>query len=283
MSSSFKNDFTQLLDFSREVCTHSPSTAIIPSGGVNINLSALTSFRKLFDKNPDGQGYQRQMTDIYSECKNKLTKCEDIEEFMHWFKSQKKGYRITPQAKSERYFALSNIYIIICNIVSSNPPKDGEEPRVYEVWPETFMLFLLRNFYHCTTVSEELQILSKHILQLEEILQVGSGEQPNYKDAMEDMYDYATELAQDFGIPIPKGGSRQFQPKDLKEVMSGIRNDPQTKAMIGKIFQGVNFENSNDIGVVFSRVAEGLRENATKVPDGIARAEKATASSSESV
>lgn len=282
---SFNNALEDFFDFAEQVLKHNVHgefklVTTKQAGGVSVCLS---KYRTVYEmtKNEVINKHLAKFKDVYFKCRERLINSTSMDNFMTWLNKQEFVISPTPQSRSKIYLTMIyrnsvRIARTIAEQAQNNPEKSDElfkNPAA--VYPEHFMLHLLRLFYHCADDVDRQTIILPHIRDLENDLQLSPNQAPDVSDGYSDLMSAAKELAEDFGLGLPEADMPSLT--DLKGALSQIRGDSEIRGQLKGMFQNVNMNDPSGLPTVLNKLLDRMQTTAQQTPEGIQKANEATA------
>jgi hypothetical protein len=290
VTATFTDALDNLIVFAEKILHYDTSGGLsISSLGHQSNAiqTGLTGYRNIYNKTRTNPvKHIEKFKEVYDQCRSQFIREISLDDFMEWFQS--KGFTITPQPNSRNKFCLTIIFRncvrVAQNIASESDrasPEKAEEllndPAA--VYPEHFMLYLFRVFYHCADETDRQTMLIPRIEELEKSLGLRKDESPPVSGDLMDVMNYANEELAELGIKMPKLPSNAKLPPgmSLKQLMAEAKKSGKAKDAFKEIFDGVDLTNAKHIPGVVNKLMTKMSENANEVPDAVKRANEATA------
>jgi len=247
----------------------------------NAVQSALNGYKAVYNKTRDSKKHLEKFNEVYQKCRPQFLKQTSLDNFMEWFENS--SFTILPQQKSRNKIHLTIIFRNCVRIAEhiareaeKHPDKESQmlnDPAA--VYPEHFMLYLFRLFYHCADDTDRHTIINPHIDELEKNLGLCKNEVPVVSDGLSDLFTAARDLAGDIGIDLPKNAPA-VSGKQFKEMLGQFTKDENTKKALKGIFEGVNINDPKEIPNAIGKLLGKMQQNAKETPDAIKRANVAT-------
>lgn len=245
---------------------------------------AFNGYRTIYNKTrtPPTKHIEK-MTEVYQKCRSKLLSSESMEEFMFWFNDES-SFVIVPTATSKNKLYLTSIFRACSKIAMAVADEARRDPsRVDEIlntpaaiYPEQFMLLLLRMFYHCADPSDKETLVQPKILELQEMLGVSGSEAPSSNDGLNDIMAMAGDIASSMGMPKEKMAA--IDTAAIRKTMNEWAQNDIMKETVKNFFSGVDLKNPQDLPNVISKVFAKMQENIDTVPEPVKRSLEASAS-----
>ena len=256
---------------------------VLTSTKSNGIVSGFRGYRTLFNKSKDSSVHVTKFKEVYDKCKPVLEKSATLDDFVSWFKD-KPTFILAPRPDSSNKLYLSVIFRKCLTIAGHLNEEAERYPEradrlladVGAVFPEHYLLCLLRIFYHCTTSLKEKDMLLDHVTEIENNMGLNSGDVPDVDDPLASMFSSVIEVAKDMGMEIPDNAP-QITSSSFKEAIAGFGNNPQMKEALKSTLKGINLKNPGDIGSAFSQIFENMRTTVDTVPEPVQRSLEATA------
>ena len=287
-SPSFSETFDHFLIFAEKVLEYSPS------GELQLNLNAsgnavkagLNGYRSVFNKSRESSKHVEKFREVYMKCRPAFLKELSMDAFMEWFSADNRSFTITPQEKSRNKICLSIIFRNSVRIAEQIADQAEKHPEKAEqllndpaaVYPEHFMLYLLRLFYHCADETDRKTMIIPRIQELESQLSLKKDEVPMVSNGISDIFGAISDIAREAGLDIPKNAP-QINGSQIKEALGMLTSDENVKKGIKDVFGGVDLKNPKNITGVIGKVLEKMTQTAQETPEPVKRSMEATADS----
>jgi hypothetical protein len=274
----FQKVFEPFVDFMEEVAKYN-GNGTFNNANINPIASLIRKYRAAYKQTKDKPTHPQYFIDIFVEFQKEFDKAGSVDDFSFWLGKEKKSFKIGPK-DSPVYLPLSITFrtaIAINKELTLQAEKDVEAGKsIGIVYPDYFMLYLLRIFQVCLPVTHPSQLkIAGNIAELEEFLRLERGENPSITDGITDMMSMAEEVFSEMGTNIPKGA---FNPQMVKNALREFKkNGGEAKKQIKKIFKGVKLNGKDDIPNAFATVLEKIKETSEELPDAVKKANAATA------
>lgn len=286
----FTDTFDNFLILAERVLQYDTSGEMIISatGQANAVQTGFNRYRTIYNKTKTSSKHLEKFRDIYNKCRPQFIKME-LDEFMDWF-SEKASFVIAPAPKSRSKLHLTIIFRNCCRIATHIADEAEKHPdkaeRLYNdpaaVYPEYFMLYLFRIFYHVTDEIDKNKLIEPRLKELEKNLGLSKDQDPVIGDSFTELMSAASEIASDLGFDIPKGGMGANS-NELRQALNQITKDGTTKDTVKQFFQGMDLKNTKDFPAVISKVLNKMQETASTVPEPVQESMNATADSDEGI
>lgn len=286
----FTDALDNLIVFAEKILHYDTSGGLsISSLGNKSNAvqTGLTGYRSIYNKTRTNPiKHIEKFKEVYNQCRSQFIREISLDDFMEWF--QNKGFTITPQPNSRNKFCLTIIFRNCVRIAQNiaeeadrvSPEKAEElfnDPAA--VYPEHFMLYLFRVFYHCADETDRQTMIISRIEELEKALGLRKDETPPVSGDLMDVLNYASSEFAELGIKMPKLPSNAKMPPgmSLKQLMTEAKKSGKAKEAFKEMFDGVDLTNPKHIPGVVNKLMTKMGENATEIPEAVKRANEATA------
>lgn len=280
----FTDTFDNFLILAERVLQYDTSGELImsTSGQTNAIQTGFNRYRTIYNKTKESPKHLDKFREIYNQCRPQIVKM-DLDDFMNWF-SEKASFTIVPTPKSRSKLHLTIIFRNCCRIATHIADEAEKHPdkadRLYNdpaaVYPEYFILYLLRIFYHVTDEIDRHKLINPRLKELEKNLGLSKDEDPVIGDSFSELMSAAGEIASDLGFDIPKGGMG-VNNNELRQALNQITKDGSTKDTVKQFFQGLDLKNTKDFPSVISKVLNKMQETANEVPEPVRQSMNATA------
>jgi hypothetical protein len=247
----------------------------------NAIQTGLMGYRNVYNKTRESLKHVEKFREVYDKCRPQFLRDLPLDDFMDWF--EKTGFTIMPQPNSRNKFHLTIIYRNCVRIATrideeaeKFPEKKGDllnDPAA--VYPEHFMLYLFRIFYHCADETDRQTIINPQIDELEIALGLKKNEVPELGDGVFDIISAAKDVAKDIGINIPKNAQIPSGAQ-FKQALSQITKDKNTRETLKSVFDGVDINDPKNMPSAIGRLLSKMTEAAQETPDAVKRANEAT-------
>src|SRR5665648_446021 len=147
------------------------------------------------------------------------------------------------------------------------------------VYPEYYMLYLLRLFHHAADPIDKDTVLTPKINELEKTLGLKKDEAPVLSEGLNDLFSAASDIAKELGINIPKGQGATSG-AEFSKALSSLK-DPKVKEQFKEMFSGVDLKDPRSLQGMFSKLMSKMNETASEVPEAVQRSLDATASETD--
>lgn len=257
---------------------------ILGSSKTNGITAGFNDYRTIYNQTRDSPKHLEKLKEVYLKCRLLFLKETNMEDFMEWFRD-KSSFIIAPREKSNRKLYLSVIFRKCCKVAEHIAEEADRRPEKSDqlladpaaVYPEHFMLCMMRLFYHCADEIDRTTMILPRIDQIEKMLGLKKDEVPMVSDGLTDLFSSMTEVAREVGLEVPKEAP-QINGTQFREALSGMTKSPEAKQMIKDLFQGVDLKNVNDLPSAIGKILGKMQETASKVPEPVQRSLEATAS-----
>ena len=281
---SFTTTFDNLFILSEKVLQYNLEGELILGSSKSNGISAgFNDYRTIYTQTRDSTKHLEKIKDVYSKCRLLFLKEIKMEDFMEWFRD-KSSFIIAPREKSNRKLYITVIFRKCCKIAEhiaeeADRHSDKADQLLSDpaaVYPEHFMLCMLRLFYHCADEIDRGTMIMPRIEEIEKMLGLKKDEVPMVSDGLGDLFSSMTDIARDVGLEIPKE-TPQINGAQFREALSGMTKSPEAKQMIKDLFQGIDLKNVNDLPTAIGKIFGKMQETASQVPDPVKRSLEATA------
>ena len=248
----------------------------------NAVQAGLNGYRAVYNKTRTSPKHVEKFREVYVKCRSLFLKELPLDAFMEWF--EKMGFTIMPQEKSRNKIHLTIIFrncVRIAEHIAAEAEKHPEKESQLlndpaAVYPEHFMLYLFRLFYHCADETDRQTMLVSRIEELETTLGLRKNEVPLVSDGLSDLFSAAREMAEGIGLKIPKN-TPAFSGSQFKEVLTQFTKNDDTKKALKGIFEGVNINDPKEIPGAIGKLLNKMQQTASEPPEAVQRANNATA------
>lgn len=286
----FTDTFDNFLILAERVLQYDTSGELImsTSGQTNAVQTGFNRYRTIYNKTKASPKHIDKFRDMYNKCRPHFVKM-DLDEFMNWF-SEKASFVIVPAPTSRSKLHLTIIFRNCCRIATYIADQAEKYPEKADklfndpaaVYPEYFMLYLLRIFYHVTDEIDRHKVINPRLKELEKNLGLSKDQDPVIGDSFSELMSAAGEIASDLGFDIPKGGMG-VNNGELRQALNQITKDGSTKDTVKQFFQGLDLKNTKDFPSVISKVLNKMQENASEIPEPVKQSMDATADDDEGI
>jgi hypothetical protein len=234
----------------------------------------IRKYKAVYGKTKESTKHLAKFQEVYMKCRSRFLQAEEFDVFMLWFESQS----FTISATDQVYFPLSIIFRKCCTIsrnIDEQALKDSStEAHVGSTYPEMFMLHLFRLFIFAAPAEDQTKV-ALTVKTLEETLGLTSGDNPDPVDGLADVVGMASDVISDMGVQVPKGA---FNAGEFKKAIGSFTKNSDAKNTLKKMFSGIKLDGAtkDDIPKVFSKIFEGMQQNAEQVPEPLQRSMNAT-------
>ena len=282
---SFTTTFDNFFLLAEKVLQHNLEGELILGSSKSNGFSAgFNDYRTIYSQTRDSPKHIEKIKEVYSKCRLLFLKDAKMEEFMEWFRD-KSSFVIAPREKSPRKLYLTVIFRKCCKIAEHIAEEADRHPDKADqlladpaaIYPEHFMLCMLRLFYHCADEIDRGTMIMPRINEIEKMLGLKKDETPMVSDGLSDLFSSMTEVAREAGLELPKD-TPQINGNQFREALSGMTKNPQAKQMIKDVFQGLDLKNVNDLPSAIGKLLGKMQETAAQVPEPVKRSMEATAS-----
>jgi len=280
----FVETFDNFLILAERVLQYDTSGEMVVSmtGQSNALQLGLKRYKLVYGQTKQSQKHLQKFQEIYEKCRGCFIKM-DLEEFMSWFE-EKSSFVIspTPNGRSKLYLTVifrSCVRIAqhIAEQAEKNPSKAEQMYRdPAAVYPEYFMLYLMRIFYHAADELDRKKLIQPKLKELEQTLGLNEDEAPVIGDGFSELMNAAGEIASELGLDIPKGGMG-VGGKELRQALNQIRSDGETKDTVKQFLAGLDLKNTKDFPSMIGKVLNKMQETAGQVPEPVQKSMDATA------
>ncbi|MEM3858060.1 MAG: hypothetical protein QW478_01495 [Candidatus Micrarchaeaceae archaeon] len=243
---------------------------------VSILRSGILGYKKLLNLKPDHPKHVEKLKEVYKQCKQQLINSQnDYDEFLDWF--QNTNFVISPKEESKKgRIHLSIIYKVGLRISkeiyekAENATKQEEKEEYLNnpaaMFPETFILYLLRLFRFCCDKGEAESIINPIIEKLEKALGLKANENPVFADSFSELWNVGLEIAETVGIELPKNskdiniGYKDVQ-KAVKAYKSNDNIKKSVKSELQNVLKGVKITDPSNLPEVFNKVFNQMKNN----------------------
>jgi Asp-tRNA(Asn)/Glu-tRNA(Gln) amidotransferase C subunit len=281
----FQDTFDNFLNFAEKVLQYDTtgefklSVTGSQSNGVQV---ALNGYREVFNNTRNSAKHLDKFREVYQKCRPYFLKGLSLDEFMEWFSDS--SFVIAPTDKSRRKIYLTIIFRNCVRIASRVADEVTRHPEKEEellnnpaaVYPEQFMLYLFRMFYHCADETDRQTMINKYISELEKTLNLGQNENPVSTDGLSEIMSAAREMAAGIGIDMPKE-SPKISSSQFKEVLRQFTKNDELKKGLKSAFEGININDPKEIPNAIGRLLNKMSQAASTPPEAVQRSMNATA------
>lgn len=275
----FPETFDHLLILAEKVLKYDTSGDMIISttGQANALQVGLNGYRAVYNKTRTSTKHLEKFTEVYGKCRAQLIKDAPLEEFMEWF--EKTSFVISPTAQSRNKIYLTAIFRNCCRIATRLAQELEKDPDQLSnpaaVYPEYFMLYLLRIFYHSADETDKNALIIPRIKELEKTLNLSSDEAPVIGDGLSELISAVTDVASDLGLDIPemKNG---FNGTKLRETINQFTKNGQAKNTIKELLGGVDLKDPKNLPNIIGNIVNKMQQTAEAVPEPVRRSMEAT-------
>lgn len=250
----------------------------------NAVQTGLSGYRTVYNKTRQSPKHVEKFKEVYDKCRLQFLKEMPLDDFMEWFGKQ--GFTITPQPNSRNKICLTIIFRN-CVRIADNIAADAERyPQKAEellndpaaVYPEHFILYLFRIFYHCADETDRQTMIVPQIEELEKALGLRQNEVPPVSNSLTEVLDYARDTLEDLdiGFKIPKG-AKLPQGMNWKQALDQAKQNPEARGALKEVFQGVDLNDPKNLPGAIGKLLGKMSDNAKEVPEAVKRANEATA------
>jgi hypothetical protein len=290
--SSFTDALDSFIVFAEKILHYSSTGELnLLSMGNKSNAiqSGLSGYRGVYNKTRTSPKHVEKFKEVYDQCRTQFLKEVSLDEFMEWF--DKKGFTVTPQVNSRNKIHLTIIFRNCIRIAENIAAESEKHPEKAEeilndpaaVYPEHFMLYLFRIFYHCADETDRQTMINPQIEKLETTLGLRQNELPPVSESLTDMLSYAKETLDelDLGFKMPSSANI---PKgmNMKQILDQAKTNPEAKKFLKDAFQGVNFNDPKNLPNAIGKLLGKMTDNANSVPEAVKRANEATSENTTS-
>jgi len=270
---SFDDCFEKLFELTTQVLKYdSAGEMSIKTSNIDPIGSKVRKYRSAYGKTKSSEHHLRKFQDIYEKCQRKYLECEDFDEFMLWF--EKQNYMIN--ATNAVSFPLTIIFRKCCVISRASDENARKEEtstlHIGSTFPEQFMLHLFRIFMLVAS-KEDQEKIQETISNLEQILGLASGENPEPFDSLSEFVGMTTDVMSDMGINVPKSALSSF---DFKKALGEFSRNPSAKTNLRKMFKGIKLGDKGDLPEAFKTIISKMQDNVTILPEPLERSLKAS-------
>lgn len=247
----------------------------------NAVQAGLSGYRGVYNKTRSSSKHMEKFREVYLQCRPQFLKEIPLDAFMEWFEN--KGFTIMPQEKSRNKIHLTIIFrncVRIAEHIAAEAEKHPEKESQLlndpaAVYPEHFMLYLFRLFYHCADETDRQTMLIIRIEELETNLGLRKNEVPLVSDGLSDLFSAAREMAEGIGLNIPKN-TPAISGTQFKEVLTSFTKNEDTKKALKNVFDGVNINDPKEIPSAIGKLLNKMATTAQETPEAVKRANEAT-------
>ncbi len=280
----FTTTFDNFFILAEKVLQYNLEGELILGSSKSNGISAgFNDYRTIYAQTRDSPKHVEKIKEVYSKCRLLFLKEIKMEDFMEWFRD-KSSFIIAPREKSNRKLYLTVIFRKCCKIGEHIAEEADRLPAKADqllsdpaaVYPEHFMLCMLRLFYHCADEIDRRTMILPRIDEIEKMLGLKKDELPMVSDGLSDLFSSMTEVAREVGLDIPKE-TPQINGNQFREALAGMTNNPDAKRMMKELFQGIDLKNVNDLPNAIGKIFGKMQETASQVPEPVKRSLEATA------
>jgi hypothetical protein len=270
----FEDTLDKFMEFINSVLRYSPGGNIVVKSS-SVIQTAYNGYKNVLSKTKP-QSHLKLYKEVYLQCEHKL-KTNNLDDFMEWFRD-KTNFTISPREKTRNKLLLTTIFRNCCRVSEQLADEAEKNPEALEepgnLFPENFMLFLLRIFYYCT---DDKAVLINHITELEEKLNLDKGSDPDVTDPFNDMVAFASEAASKAGIQMP-ATMQPSQKKELRKMVSTFIKDKSTQETLRSVLKDVDIRNPKNFPKTIGKLLQKMGEDPEE-PEAVKQSMQATSDS----
>lgn len=282
--------FTEALDtfivFAEKILHYDTNGALgISSLGSKSNAiqTGLNGYRKVYNQTRQNPiKHIEKFKEVYDKCRILFVKETCLDEFMDWF--EKQAFTVVPTPNSRNKICLTIIFRNCIRIAENISAESEKYPQRAEellsdpaaTYPEHFMLYLFRIFYHCADETDRQTMIIPQIEELEKALGLRQNEVPPVSDSLSEVLDFAREAIDDLDLGFKMPNAKLPKGMSWQQAMGQIKNNPSIKPALKDVFSGVDLNNPQNLPGALSKLLGKMTETASEVPEAVKRANEAT-------
>lgn len=260
----FKTSFLQLLTFCEKILG-------TKSSGPKY-LAALTKYKVIYNKDPSLPGHLHRMQKVYEECKPFLEKGE-LDDFMVWM-NEKPWIVVEPTKDSKAKIYLTVAFRRSCQIAKDLDKKASEAASPEEkekildkpglVYPEQFVLHLLRVFMFCANENDQTKFLEPLITELEENLGLSKGEASEFvSDDFGGIFSQIGNFTKQMGLDM---GNQMPNEKQMKDLLNQFNTNPEAQGTFKDVLGSLDFNNPETITNSITKIMDRMKQPTVPEP-----------------
>ena len=250
--------------------------------------TGVEKYRLVFKETQSSPKHVEKFAEVYKSCRSKLSinvsnTEESTHEFMDWFST--KTFTVSPTEKSKATLFLCILFkkcISIADRVSEMAEKeqdvDAKEKIMSDpatIYPEIFMIHLLRVFVQCAPVEDAEEFIIPRIRYLESSNSIVEDANPDSQTDINDWIGTVAGLAKDIGVEMPSAMNGKSR-SEMQKAFNYVSKNPETKDMLRETFKGIDLKDPTKIKQSFAKIMERMQENSEKIPEPVQRSLNAT-------
>ena len=296
----FTDVFDEFFIFAEKILAYVPSNDILGTavgrmnGESNSVQVALRGYKRVYndcDETRNHEMHVQKMKEIYDKCRPFLlaTKKSDetsVSSFITWL-NKKSALTMSLKEKSKNKILFSAIARKCCSIADAIEENADEAEKAGDMalaqqylddpvslFPEKFILHLLRLFYFCADETDKRVIIAPKIKEMESMLGLSEDQTPSHGGANEGLnglISMATKAAKAMGVKdIPD--NIDINSKQFTDVLNTLTKSGALEGTLKNVFAGINMNDMSGIPAAISQVVNRMKETGVAVPEGVQKA-----------